>query len=62
MTELQKAFEEGFKEPYGFKNHLPEVWKQEPQFEVDKINRWYYYMYNIIMNQITECINNLFKK
>ena len=27
MTELQEAMEEAAKEPHGFTNHLPELWK-----------------------------------
>ena len=37
--------------------YLPVVWKPEPQFEVDRQRRAYFYLYNIIMNQIEEkCI------
>jgi hypothetical protein len=34
------------------KKYLPVLWKPEPQFEVDRQRRAYFYLYNIIMHQI----------
>ena len=62
FTPLQQAFEEASKEPYGFKNHLPAIWKEDPEFEVDKINRYHHILYNIILNQLETTLNNLYKK
>lgn len=58
MTELQEAFEKASIEPYGFQNHLPELWKlkegeQDLEWErrkylQDKLQKAWWKMSNLL--------------
>ena len=62
LTPLQEAFEEASKEPYGFKNHLPVIWEQQKESNIDRFKRNYLDLYNILMHQIEVEIKKEFNK
>lgn len=39
----------------------PVLWKPQPQFEIDRQRRAYFYMYNIIMHKIEVEIQKMYR-
>lgn len=62
MNEIQEAFEKASLEPYGVKNHLPEIWKIQEKKEGEEVE-WERRMFLIeVISNGWNKINNLLKK